>query len=510
MPRCVPLWPEKAAPKSGESLTSPGRYANAMRRSLLSLALLLLSVIPACAADRAAEIDRLITAYLKADRFNGSVLVAEQGRVILKKGYGLANREFGILNAPDTKFRLGSITKQFTAMLVMQMVEQGKLSLDGHISDYLPEYPRKNGERITIRHLLGHTSGTPNYTSFPDFFAKRSRDPFTPVELAAVFWDRDLEFEPGSKYSYSNSGYHVLGIILEKASGKSYETLLQENILQPLGMKATGYDHTETVLQKRASGYRPSLDGYQNAQYIDMSIPYSAGALYSTVEDLHLWDQALYTDKLLPAKSREMMFHPGLGRYGFGWAIDEFSVPGSEEKVPRIAHGGGIPGFGSLITRFPGQRHLIVLLCNTPGTSRIGDLNTGIATLLYGHEPKYPKASIARAVYAELKSRGPAAAAETYRKLKAEQADKFDFSEPELNQLGYALIQEAKRIKDAIEIFKLNVEAYPKSSNVYDSLAEAYALDGQNDQAIAFYGKALAVNPKSANAAARLKKLRAQ
>jgi CubicO group peptidase (beta-lactamase class C family) len=471
---------------------------------------LLFAVAPILAADRAADIDRLVAAYHQTDKFHGSALVAESGRVVLKKGYGLANREFGIPNDPDTKFRLGSITKQFTAVLVLQLVEEGKLKLDAKISDYLPEYPKKHGARVTIHQLLNHSSGIPSYTDFKDFFAKRSRDPFTPLELTKLFWDMDLEFEPGSKYAYNNSGYHLLGVILEKVAGNSYEKRLDEKILKPLGMKNTGYDHSDAILPKRASGYRMSLDGFLNAQYIDMSIPFAAGGMYSSVEDLYLWDQALYTEKLLSAKSKELMFRPGLNNYGYGWVIDQVTVPGSDEKVPRIAHGGGIPGFATLLTRLPGQRHLIVLLSNTPGAARLGDITTGVIAVLSGREPKFPKVSIQRPIYDAVKAKGVEAAAATYRKLRAEEPERYDFGESELNQLGYALMQEAKRTKDAIEIFKLNVEAHPKSSNVYDSLAEAYMRDGQKELAVTFYEKAIELDPKNANAAAQLKKLKAK
>ena len=239
-----------------------------------------------------------------------------------------------------------------------------------------------------------------------------------------------------------------------------------------------------------------------------MSIPYSAGALYSTVEDLFAWDQALYTDKLLTPKSKELMFQPGKSNYGYGWFIDQATIPGLDAKVPRIAHGGGINGFNTLLTRLPGDRHLIILLSNTPGRSLIGSLNEGITAILYGQKAPFPKPSIAQVLYPVIKAEGIQAATARYRKLKAEQPGQFDFRERELNTLGYALMNEAKKIKEAIEIFRLNVEAYPKSSNVYDSLAEAYAREGQKALAIQHYEKALALDPKNANAAKRLEKLR--
>ncbi|MBM3744273.1 MAG: tetratricopeptide repeat protein [Acidobacteria bacterium] len=481
-----------------------------MTRRAATVLLTCLWLLPPVAAqsDRARHIDELISAYHQLDQFHGSALVAEKGQVILKKGCGLANREFGIPNAPDTKFRLGSITKQFTATLVLQLVEQGKLRLDGKIGDYLPECPKKVGERITIHQLLNHTSGIPSYTGFPGFADKLSRDPLTPLELARMYWEKELEFEPGSRYAYNNSGYHLLGVLIEKITGHPYAKALQERILTPLGMKDTGYDDYNTILPRRASGYRPVLDGYLNAAYLDMSLPYSAGALYSTVEDLHVWDQALYSDKLLAPKSKDLMFQPGMNNYGYGWIIDQAAIPGLDRKVPRIAHGGGINGFNTLLTRLPEERRLIVLLSNTPGRARLGEVNDGIMAILHGQKAQPPKQSIAQVLYPVIQAEGVQAAAARYRKLKAEQPERLDFRERELNTLGYALMTEAKKVKEAVEIFKLNVEAYPKSSNVHDSLGEAYARDGQKALAIQHCEKALALDPKNANAAKRLEKLR--
>ena len=479
------------------------------RRAIHLLAILsLLLPLAKAQTERARKIDELINAYHQLDQFHGSALVAEKGQVILKQGYGLADREFGIPNGPETKFRLGSITKQFTAVLVLQLVEQGKLKLEGKISDYLPEYPKKVGERVTIHQLLNHTSGIPSYTGFPEMFTKHSRNPFTPLELTRLFWEKDLEFEPGSRFAYNNSGYHLLGVLVEKVTGEPYEKVLGERILAPVGMKNTGYDHHDTILPKRASGYRAVLDGYVNAAYVDMSIPFSAGALYSTVEDLYLWDQALYTGKLLAPQSKELMFRPGLGNYGYAWFVDQATIPGLDRKVPRVAHGGGIHGFSSLETRLTGERRLIVLLSNTPGRSRLSQINDGIMALLYGQAPAPPKPSIAQVLYQAIQEAGIHAAAARYRKLKAEQPEQYDFREPELNTLGYALMNEAQKVKEAIEVFKLNVEAHPKSSNVYYGLGEAYARDGEKALAIHYYQKALEVNPKNANAAKQLEKLR--
>ena len=245
------------------------------------------------AQNKAKQIDELIGKYNQYGQFNGSALVAENGKVILKKGFGSANIEWDIPNQPDTKFRLGSISKQFTAFLIVKLTEEGKIKLDVPITTYLPDYPKATGDKITIHHLLTHTSGIPNYTSLPNFFKDQSRNPYTPEEFVKTFSSLPLEFTPGEKFNYSNSGYFLLGYIIEKVSGKSYEQYLQETILDPLKMVNSGYDHADVILKNRAAGYEKRGKKIRNAPYLDMSIPYAAGSLYSTVEDLYLWDQAL-------------------------------------------------------------------------------------------------------------------------------------------------------------------------------------------------------------------------
>jgi CubicO group peptidase (beta-lactamase class C family) len=276
-----------------------------MKKLIFCVLLLILpwQVSSLSAADtpgNAAKIDKLMSQYADCCSFTGTVLVSDHDKVIFKKGYGLANREWNIPNTPEVKFRLGSITKQFTSMLIMQQVAKGSIKLEGHITDYLPYYRQDTGSKVTISQLLSHTSGIPSYTDDPKFFADVSRNYYAVDDFVKKFCSGDLQFDPGSKFHYDNSGFFLLGAILEHVTGKTYEALLKEQILDPLGMKDSGYDHYADILTKRASGYQQELAGAANAPYLDMALPYAAGSLYSTVEDLYKWDQALYTDKLLP------------------------------------------------------------------------------------------------------------------------------------------------------------------------------------------------------------------
>lgn len=459
-------------------------------------ALLFLFTANIFAQDKAKQIEELLTKYNEYGQFNGSALVSENGKVIFKKGFGSANMEWDIPNQPDTKFRLGSISKQFTALLIVKLAEDGKIKLDVPITTYLPDYPKENGSKITIHNLLTHTSGIPNYTSAPNFFKDKARNPYTPEVFVKTFSSLPLEFTPGEKFSYSNSGYFLLGYIIEKISGKTYEQNLQEIIFTPLKMTNSGYDHSNIILKNRAAGYEKQGKVITNAAYLDMSIPYAAGSLYSTVEDLYLWDQALYTNKLLSEKSMESLFKPYIkaweGFYGYGWST--YEVPnGEKSKLNVVEHGGGINGFNTIISRIPADKNLIVLLNNTGGTV-LGEMNAAIRAILYNQPFTQPKKSLALDLLDVFSAKGTAAGLDTYKKLKNDPT--YGIKENDMNQVGYQLLQSGKK-KEAIEIFKINAEAFPKSGNVYDSLGEAYLADGDKKLAIANYTKSVELDPKN-------------
>ena len=459
------------------------------------------------AQSKVEKIDELLSRYTEYKQFNGSVLVAENGKVIYKKGHGLANMEWDIPNQADTKHRLGSITKQFTSMLILQLAEQDKLKLDVPISTYLPAYPKPAGEQITLHHLMTHSAGIPNYTSFPNFFAENSRDPYTPEEFMAFFADKALEFKPGERFSYSNSGYFLLGVIIEKVTGKSYEQVLQENIFTPLKMVNTGYDHHDVILEKRAAGYEKAGNSFVNADYLDMSIPYAAGSLYSTAEDLYLWDRALYGNQLLSKKYMDLFFTPhiksGNGHYAYGWSVDKVSIDPEMDSMLIISHGGGINGFNTLITRAIKDQHLIVLLNNTGGTA-LQEITVGIGSILYDKPYEFPKKSVAYEVMDVILEKGIAAGMEKFNSIKDMEA--YALKENEMNNVGYQLLQKGKK-DEAIAIFQLNVDNFPKSSNVYDSLGEAYMEKGEKEKAIRNYKKSIELNPGNQNGINMLEKL---
>ncbi len=462
-------------------------------------------VAPVNAQKKAAQIDKLVEAYHDYGLFNGSVLVAEKGKVIFKKGYGLANMEWDMPNEADTRFRLGSITKQFTAALILQLEAEGKLSTDDLISKHLSDYPEEVANKVSIHHLLVHTSGIPSYTGLPEF-GEQFRDPYSPTAFVETFSGLPLEFEPGSTWRYNNSGYFLLGVIIEKVTGMSYADALQAYIFDPLNMKHSGYDTHDAILKKRAAGYNRGANGYVTAPYLDMSLPYAAGSLYSTVEDLYLWDRALYTEDVLSADLKEKMFTPYMNRYGYGWGIEDDRAFGKgKKKALIIGHGGGINGFNTIIERAPEDGHLVVLLNNTGGADLEG-ISNQIFNVLYDFQAEMPKKPIDMEMSEVIQSKGVDAAVKRYRKLYADQQNAYEFSEQRMNGLGYALLQQGNT-DAAIVVFELNTETYPEAFNTWDSLGEAYMEGGNKQQAIANYEKSLALNPRNENAKEKLAEL---
>jgi CubicO group peptidase (beta-lactamase class C family) len=412
--------------------------------------------------DKSQAIDAFFATYYDAGLFNGSVLVAENGKVILRKGYGSADFEWQIPITPETKFRLGSITKQFTATLILQLVNERKLTTDARLSDVLPYYRKDTGGRITIEHLLTHTSGIPSYTGLPNFMSEVSRNPYEVRAFVEKYCSGDLEFEPGSTFRYNNSGYFILGAIVEHITGKSYELVLKERIFDPLGMSASGYDTTRTLLPKRARGYTQRLSGVINADYLDMSLPYAAGSLYSTVDDLYAWDQALYTEKMLPAALKEQMFTPRLSNYGYGWVIRKQPIGAGKAERTTIGHGGGINGFSTLITRIPEDRHLVVLLNNTATGGSHGAMTDGAIDILYGRTPTAVRRPVATVLYKTVTQSGVDAAIAQYREIGKTRAAEFDIGDAQLIRLGNELAADNRKA-DAVKILELAVQEFPQS-----------------------------------------------
>ena len=302
--------------------------------------------------------------------FSGYVLVTQGEKILYARGGGKTDREGEALIDADTSFRIGSVTKQFTAAAILKLQEEGKLSVSDPISKHLPDYPKKNGERITLHHLLTHTSGIPSYTNDPTMM-DWAHKPHTTQQMLDLFAERPLEFDPGDKFTYSNSGYVVLGAVIEAISGQGYGEYIQSALLVPAQLSRTVYGDAE-ALENRAMAYALEVSEEEliDADAIDMSVPHAAGAIRSTANDLVRWDAALRGDAILSEASKEALYTPEQNEYAFGWMIKE-----RDDQVV-IRHGGGIPGFITEYIRVPSQELVIVTWTNTLGgdTGRLAEM----------------------------------------------------------------------------------------------------------------------------------------
>ena len=326
------------------------------------------------------RISSWIKRYEENGYLNGPILIASNENILLNKGFGMANWEHAVPNKPSTKYRIGSLTKAFTAMGIFQLHEKGKLSIDDCISKYILNYPQ--GEKITIHHCLTYISGIPNFTSFPDFWPKTMRLPMTLDELIDSFKHLELNFGPGRNFEYSNSGYTILTAIIEKVSDMTYAEYVQEKICHPLGMYNTGCDNGVEIVVDLASGYS-FWEKPIHATYADLSFPLGAYGFYSTIEDLFLWDQALKTSQLLNKELMEKMFTPNLNSYASGWVVSEML------SRKCIHHFGDISGFSSNFLRFTDEQITIIFLSNMNITP-VTHLTQEMAKVIFDEHATFP------------------------------------------------------------------------------------------------------------------------
>jgi CubicO group peptidase (beta-lactamase class C family) len=333
-----------------------------MKKSTVLIGLCAVLSIPAALADPAelAQMQHAIEARVDSGQFMGVVLVAHNGQLLFRRAYGLANVAQRIPNQAETRFRVGSMTKQVTAASILLLEQHGKLKLDDPIRHYMPEAP-EDWSGITFRHLLTHTSGIPNLTSLPDLRATEGVSP-TPGQLVERFRDRQLDFRPGTSFNYSNSGYILLGYLIEKISGEPYGRFVHEHFFRPLRMWSSGYEPGAGRTPHLAQGYVKGTDGLNAARYIDMSVPYSSAGLYSTGGDLLKWVNGLYGGKVLQPAELQQMLTPYKNHYGLGVLIESGADGGDVYSV-----GGGIDGFNTRVVYESRSKRALIVLSNVGG-----------------------------------------------------------------------------------------------------------------------------------------------
>lgn len=338
------------------------------------------------AQELVSKVEAYMDAAVRVNGFSGAILVARDGSPVIARGYGAANLELDVPNTPETVFKVGSIAKSFTAVAILQLQDDGKLTVRDSICKHLRDCPDA-WKPVTIHHLLTHTAGIPSFTELPDY-PRTMAQPVTHPEMVARFRNRPLEFAPGAQASYNNSAFYLAGMIIENVSGKSYDRFLQERIFTPSGMTRSGYDRSRDIVKGRAAGYELVDGKLMNAKYIDMSVPFASGSIYSTVHDLLRFDQALYTDKLLTKASRDQMFTVHAQSRGYGWTV--------RRRFGRLNIGkdGAMRGFTADLSRFPEDRATVIVLGNSDAAVA-SKLSTDLSAIMFAAPYELPAPRVA-------------------------------------------------------------------------------------------------------------------
>ncbi|GAB3462757.1 hypothetical protein GCM10027321_24700 [Massilia terrae] len=479
-----------------------------MRKSSVLLCVAVLVFFAGIADAAAASLDQLVRAYAERRGFSGVVLVARNGQPLYRAAFGLAQPASKVPIGVDAVFRVGSLSKPFTATLVMQLAEAGQIDLDGTVGHYLPAlYADSEAGRITVRQLLTHTSGLADVPSrYTDpFWRSEARRHYTPEQFAREWIPRALASDPGA-FRYNNNGYFLLGLIVEAVTGKSYAENLKQHIFRPAGMRDSGVFDGRTVLPKFAQGTVRADDGTRELPpYIDPSVSYSASGLYSTVRDLLLFDTALLDGRLLGQAAQREMFADRGKHYGYGWGVEDWAV-GPGAALPVVLHTGSVPGYQSMLVRSLSDRVTIIILDNAWRGATVVAMARDISDLVHGKPVALPRRSLEDALTPVLYRQGLDAMRAAFVRVRSNQFTIYDMSEPALNGFGYALLRNGQ-VEAAVQVFRWNAEAHPASPNVHDSLAEGLLAAGNRDGARAGYAKVLELDPNNRHAAEELEKL---
>jgi CubicO group peptidase (beta-lactamase class C family) len=507
-----------------------------MRIRRIALFSILLAVLTARASSQSLpdEIDKLLSDHAANKRFMGTVLVADKGKIIFSKGYGLADVDRNIPNTTDTRFMIGSISKQFTSMLVMQLVERGKVGLEDRLSDLLPEFPRDPGEKITVGMLLSHTSGLIFPEGIEKYYYVSSKEEYI-QEFLKQLSSEGLRFEPGEGYGYSNAGYFLLAMIIEGVAGKSYEEVLSEQILEPLGMNDTGCDRKGLVVENRAVSYQKLPDRYitwneEMNSYDPSVLGFGYGSMYTTVGDLFKFSMALSSEALLSREYLDIYLEMRYEKkrppipYISSDLIEEFFTtcgsgyvgeiaitedPVTKEKVTAYWHDGTCKLYKSNHFHYCEKGRVIIVLSNCSFLCEGNEIVLKIDRLLDGRPFEHVniKHSLSQYVSEDIATHaGIPAACEEFLRLKS---DTLNFSIPGegwLMQHGLDFAEQGD-FETAILLLETDRSAFPDSWKVLEALGKVYVTKGDTLAAIQSLNRSLERNPGSADAAEALRRL---
>ncbi len=472
---------------------------------ITSLILLLFSLFceaPICQINQTSKeevIDSLLNQCLERGIFNGVALVADQGEIILHKSYGNSDISSVSQLELSDRFYISSLTKQFTSALIFLLQEDGLLSINDPISKHLPEFESAEYKQITIHHLLTHTSGLDNYTSFPDF--DRSKN-YSEEEFIA-FIRTPVLFEPGSGWNYSNSGYYLLGIIAQRVSKQTFGELLNEKIFVPLNMKSTAFN-TTWLTNNVAHGFFRTIDGMSPMPEYSLSTLFSTGGMYSTAEDLFKWDQALYSNQLLSDSSKSVLFNPKKNDYACGWYVKK-GIDEDNQPYERHFHGGWIKGYHAFILRRIPDKQVVILLDNSY-SQELQTIKNRIWSALIEEEIRPIKPSLSNLLYDACANKTVEQVMDSITKNIEVFENQFTIEEYDVNTVAYRLMEVGRYI-EANKLFSFNLNRYAESWNVYDSMGELQLLLGNYSEAEQLYKNSLVLNPENVSAIRALKKI---
>jgi len=432
--------------------------------------------------------------YHEYGLFSGAILVAENGKPVYQNSFGLANLELDVPHTSDMKFVIGSMTKQFTAVLILQMVENGKMKLDDPIIKHIPNYPTTRGNDITIHHLLSHSSGLHHWGGIDGFIGSKDLHHYEKDSIMNLFTTLKERNKPGERFRYSSIGYYLLGIALENVSGKTYKELLQEKIFDPLKMVNSSLYNSNEIIKNKATPYRYNFltAKYDNAEYRDPSTTFSTGGIITTTNDLLKWDQALYTNSLLSKSSIELLLKPNFDRYSYGFNVN---LRGQHSDLNVRWHGGLVTGYRSQIVRLIDENKTIIFLTNRRDTDANGITNK-LVSILFNREYELPKKSLFKLILEKTANESVEGAISEVNRLHKIKPENYSLNDIQIIRAGLELKSDGAYNK-AIKLMEAALELYPETSYKIFSLfqiAQCYSELKNSNKANEFAKKVLAID----------------